>query len=87
MVKALAALAVIPVAFVIHYEALTGLSAQWTRNQALVEQRVKLIHTNQGNGQFHEFNYKANILEIGKYSDQWLCASGKDASKCKKKSW
>ena len=70
---------------VVQFEARTGLSSAWERpeNRKLLEERMKLNHTNLFLNHFHEAWFKSNVTEVQKYSDAYLCQSKKDVTKCK----
>jgi len=70
---------------VIQFEALTGLSSRWERpeNRKLIEERLRINHTDKLLNQFHEEWYKANVRDVQQYSDAYLCAAKADASRCK----
>jgi hypothetical protein len=68
---------------VLRYEQITGLNDNWLHNKQLIESRVRLNHTNSQNGDFYERAYKTNLVEIGKFSEAFLCASKQDETKCK----
>lgn len=48
-----------------------------------IEVKVRKNHTNGTNGQFYPLSFDRNMFVLRvKYLNSWLCATGKDTSKC-----
>jgi hypothetical protein len=64
------------------YEARTKLSSLWENpeNKALLLARLTLNHTNLRTAQFYEASFKANKVEIGKYSQSVRCRKGEKSA-------
>lgn len=69
---------------VVQFEALTGLSSRWENpeNRKLLEERMKLSHTNLTTLEYSETGYQANRTAVQNYSDQYHCMSKTDTSRC-----
>lgn len=70
---------------VLQIEAKTSLSSRWENpeNRKLLEERLRLAHTNQQTKEFHVAWFESNKVEIGKYSQQYRCMSGSDVKACR----
>lgn len=52
---------------VLQYEAKTGLGENWEANRALLEERMRLNHTNLQSGEFYESSYDGNVKALDLY--------------------
>jgi hypothetical protein len=70
---------------VVQFDKVSGLNQNWLTNRTLIESRVHLNQTGivQGVPTFFKAAYDSNLTEIGKFSGQVQCATGKDVSKCR----
>lgn len=70
---------------VIDFEAKTQLSSRWERpeNRKLLEERMRISHSNSFTKEFFENAFKSNVVEIQKFSNAFLCRSGQDTNRCK----
>ena len=69
----------------IQFDALTGISSRWENpaNRKLLEERLRLSHTNMQTKEFFEKPYSANLRDIGQLSSAVVCQKKEDVNRCK----